>query len=361
MFADDPVVETAADELEIEEGRRLARRMYVPRMLGLALGAVCIGGGLWEVGVPPWVWALLAFNALVWPHIAYRLARRSRNPMRAELRNLTLDSACGGAWIAAMHFSLAPSLVLVAMLAMDKAAIGGIKLLARCLAAQLAAAVLVAFVAGIEPQLKQSGPAERFSTAPLLLFYPVMVGFTAYRLARRVRRQNQELRELSATDGLTGLPNHTSWQRAVEREFARARRYEQPAAVLMLDLDHFKAINDVHGHATGDAVLRAVAEVLGQLLRGQDVPGRYGGEEFGLLLPGTSRAGAEAIAERIRARLDSRVMIPERGLRVTASIGCAALEAGDASAAAWIARADRALYRAKAAGRNRWMSDAAAA
>ena len=134
MFADDPVVETAADELEIEEGRRLARRMYVPRMLGLALGAVCIGGGLWEVGVPPWVWALLAFNALVWPHIAYRLARRSRNPMRAELRNLTLDSACGGAWIAAMHFSLAPSLVLVAMLAMG------------ALASAAAAATLLALV-----------------------------------------------------------------------------------------------------------------------------------------------------------------------------------------------------------------------
>ena len=353
--------ESAADELKIEEGRRLARRMYLPRLLGVMLSAVCIGGGLWEVGAPGWVWALLFLNALVWPHIASLIARRARDPWRAELRNLMFDSACGGAWIAAMHFSLAPSLVLVAVQAMDKAAAGGTKLLARCLAAQLAAAALVAFAAGIEPQLKQSGPAARFSSAPLLLCYPVMVGCTAYRLGRRVRRQNVELRALSATDALTGLPHHTAWQRAVEREFARARRYNQPAAVLMLDLDHFKAINDVHGHATGDAVLRAVGEILSQLLRAQDVAGRYGGEEFGLLLPGTTQAGAEAIAERIRARLDSRVMIPEHGLRVTTSIGCAALEPRDASATAWIARADRALYRAKAAGRNRWVSDALAA
>jgi diguanylate cyclase len=353
--------ESAADELRIEEGKRLARRMYLPRLLGVSLSAVCIGGGLWEVGAPAWVWALLVLNALVWPHIACLISRRARDPWRAELRNLMFDSACGGAWIVAMHFSLAPSLVLVAVQAMDKAAAGGTKLLARCLAAQLAAVVLVALAAGIEPQLKESGPAARFGSAPLLLCYPVMVGCTAYRLGRRVRRQNHELRALSATDALTGLPHHTAWQRAVEREFARARRYGQPAAVLMLDLDHFKSINDVHGHGTGDAVLREVAGILGQLLRAQDVAGRYGGEEFGLLLPGTSQAGAEAIAERIRARLDSRVMIPEHGLRVTTSIGCAALQPGDASAAAWIARADRALYRAKAAGRNRWVSDAIAA
>jgi diguanylate cyclase len=361
MSAQNPAGESAADELKIEEGRRLARRMYPPRLLGVMLSAVCIGGGLWEVGAPAWVWALLVLNALVWPHLAYPIARRARDPWRAELRNLMFDSACGGAWIAAMHFSLAPSVVLVAVLAMDKAAVGGTKFLLRCIAAQVAAAALVAFAAGIEPQLNQSGLVARLSSVPLLLCYPVMVGCTAYRLARRVRRQNRELRELSATDGLTGLPHHSAWQRAVEREFARARRYGQPAAVLMLDLDHFKSINDIHGHAIGDAVLRAVAGILSQMLRAQDVAGRYGGEEFGLLLPGTSQAGAEAMAERIRARLDSRVMIPERGLRVTTSIGCAALEPGDLSPAAWIARADRALYRAKAAGRNRWVSDAVAA
>jgi diguanylate cyclase len=353
MSEEDPADATAPAERRTEEGRRLARRMYLPRTFGLALGAVCIGGGLWELNGSPWLWVLLALNTLAWPHLAYRLALRSRDPYRAELRNLTFDSICGGIWIAAMHFNLAPSAVLVAMLAMDKAAVGGMKFLARCLAAQLAAVAIVAFAAGIELQLLQSGNVARFATVPLLVFYPIMVGLTAYRLARRVRRQNEQLRALSATDGLTGLPNHTSWEQAVEREFARCQRSGHPSAVLMLDLDHFKSINDKHGHATGDAVLRKIAEILRSILRAHDVPGRYGGEEFGVLLPGCDAAGAEAIAERIRKRLEAAALGPGRVLRVTTSIGCAALDAGDAGAAAWITRADRALYRAKTAGRNR--------
>ena len=344
-------------ERRAEEGRRFALRMYLPRTLGLALGAVCIGGGFWEMDAPLWRWTLLAVIAGGWSHFAYRLALRSRDPYRAELRNLMLDSAWGGVFIALMQFNLAPSAVLFSMLAMDKVAVGGPKFLARCLAAQLAAAVVVAVAAGIEPQLLPSGSVARFATLPLLLCYPIMVGLTAYELARRVRRQNEQLWALSATDGLTGLPNHTTWEQAVEREYARCRRGGHPAAVLMLDLDHFKAINDSHGHPVGDTVLREVAEILRNALRAQDLPGRYGGEEFGVLLPGSGTVAATAIAERIRKRLEAASIEPKRGLRVTASIGCAALDASDSGAAAWIARADRALYRAKATGRNRSICD----
>src|SRR5688572_27366456 len=154
-------------EWGIEEGRRFARRIYLPRVAGVALVALCVGGGLWEAGAPPWVWALLALQTLAWPHLAYRLALRSRDPHRAELRNLMLDSAGGGVWIAAMHFSLAPSAVLAAMLAMDKAAVGGTRFLARGLAAQVAAAAVVALAAGIEPQLLQSGNVARIASLPL--------------------------------------------------------------------------------------------------------------------------------------------------------------------------------------------------
>src|SRR6185503_4853523 len=238
------------------------------------------------------------------PHLACWVAMRSRDPYRAELNNLTLDSTYGGIWMAVMHFNLAPSVILLAMLAMDKAAVGGPRFLARCLGAQAFAAFAVAFVFQIEPQILQSGNVARIASVPLLVIYPIMVGLTAYRLARRVRQQNLELAALSSTDGLTRLPNHTAWLEAVEREFARAKREEQPAAVLMIDLDHFKRINDSHGHPAGDEVLRGVAEVLREALRAQDVPGRYGGEEFGVLLPGSDAAGAEAIAERIRRKIE---------------------------------------------------------
>lgn len=336
-----------------EEGRRFALRMYLPRTVGLALGALAIGGGLYEIDAPAWLWVLLVVNLFGWPHLAYAIARRSRDPYRAELRNLMTDSAFGGAWIAVMQFNLAPSAILVAMLAMDKAAVGGVKFLARCLLAQAAALLVVALAAGVEFRPMQSEMVARLAAVPLLMVYPVMVGLTANRLARRVREQNRLLSELSRIDGLTRLLNRQAWEDAASGEHARCRRTRVAASLLMLDVDHFKAINDRHGHPAGDAVLRAVAQILRDSVRQEDVPGRYGGEEFGVVLPNTNAAGAAVVAERVRARVEAAVL--ERGARIrgTVSIGFAELEAGDADCAAWIARADRGLYAAKEAGRNR--------
>ncbi|HYR32686.1 MAG TPA: diguanylate cyclase [Burkholderiales bacterium] len=341
-------------EHSLEQGQRFVRRMYLPRVLGAGVGAVCIGGGLWEIGAPLWVWLILAAQCYVWPHLAYRIARRSRDPYRAELHNLMLDSATGGAWVAAMGFNLVPSAVVVAMLAMDKAAVGGLRFLGRCLIAQVVATALVALATGFPLHLA-SGLAAVVASLPLLIAYPVTVGYTAYRLARRVRQQNDVLSTLSTIDGLTRLLNRTHWEQAVATEFQRCRRIGHSSAVLMLDIDHFKAVNDEHGHQAGDAALTAVAAILQDTLRLHDVAGRYGGEEFGVVLPGINTGGASAIAERIRRRIEQAVVEQRRGLRVTISIGYAALTPDDNDHGAWIARADRALYAAKAAGRNRCM------
>ncbi len=297
-----------------DEGLRFARRMYLPRTLGLALGAVCIGGALWQQGAPPLVWAALMVNTLVWPHIAYPLAGHSRSPYRAELRNLMVDSASGGAWVAVIGLNLVPSAVLISMLATM---------------------------------------LEAIASLPLLIAYPITVGFTTYRLARRVRQQNQLLAALSSTDGLSKLLNRSHWEGVVASEFQRCRRIGHPSAVMMIDIDHFKAINDRHGHPVGDEVIRAVAGILRDTLRLHDVPGRYGGEEFGVVLPGTDGRGAEAIAERIRARIESAVLEAHNGVRATVSIGVAAFDPRSADYAEWMAHADRALYRAKETGRNR--------
>jgi diguanylate cyclase (GGDEF)-like protein len=121
----------------------------------------------------------------------------------------------------------------------------------------------------------------------------------------------------------------------------------------MIDIDHFKAINDRHGHLVGDAVIRSIARILRGALRLHDVPGRYGGEEFGVVLPGTDIQGATLLAERIRTRIESAVLHSATAARTTASLGVAQFEVRDADHEDWIARADRALYAAKAAGRNR--------
>jgi len=340
----------------LDDGLRFAQRMYRLRPLGLALGAVCVGGALWDQGANALVWVALGVNALVWPHIAYWLARRSGDPYRAERRNLMADSASGGAWMAMIGFSAAPSAVILTMMAMDKVSVGGLRFLGRCLAVQAAAAAVVAMARGFELHL-QSSTLERVASLPLLVVYPIAIGLATYRLARRVRRQNKTLAALSSTDGLSGLLNRSHWEAVVASEFQRCRRIGHPSTLMMIDIDHFKSINDRYGHPVGDEVIRAIAGILRGALRVQDVPGRYGGEEFGVILPGTGIQGAEMLAERIRTRIESAVLEPTREVRATASLGVAAFDPRDADQVDWIARADRALYMAKESGRNRTARD----
>jgi diguanylate cyclase (GGDEF)-like protein len=136
---------------------------------------------------------------------------------------------------------------------------------------------------------------------------------------------------------------------------ARVRRYEENATLLMLDLDHFKQVNDRFGHASGDEVLRHFAALTRDTLRRLDLLGRIGGEEFAILLPGTDIVGARSSAERLRQRIASTPAITSRGLKITftVSIGLTALAVTDDHAEHTLARADSALYQAKTSGRNR--------
>jgi diguanylate cyclase (GGDEF)-like protein len=166
---------------------------------------------------------------------------------------------------------------------------------------------------------------------------------------------NTEARELlvrqASTDPLTGLAHHGAFHEALADEARRAERYGHPLSLAVIDLDHFKAVNDAHGHSTGDNVLREVAGRLRGRARSIDVTGRVGGEEFAWLMPETDVAGAAAGAERLRAEI-SRSRIGPVG-RLTASFGVAELVAGDEDGSDLFRRADAALYRAKNKGRDR--------
>jgi diguanylate cyclase (GGDEF)-like protein len=153
-------------------------------------------------------------------------------------------------------------------------------------------------------------------------------------------------------DGLTGLANRRAASDALHAEAARAERLGTPLSVVLADLDGFKDVNDAHGHAVGDAVLRAFAAVLRETLRESDVAGRWGGEEFLLLLPGADEEGAAQLAERVRVALAERGIPSAPELRVTASFGVAEY-AGETNTEELVAAADGALYRAKRAGKDR--------
>jgi diguanylate cyclase (GGDEF)-like protein len=171
---------------------------------------------------------------------------------------------------------------------------------------------------------------------------------------QRMTDANQRLRELSNRDPLTGVANRRCFLEQLEAELARYKRFGSPVAVLMLDIDWFKRVNDTHGHAMGDAVLRHLAELTKGRLRGIDLFGRLGGEEFGILLPGTDGPGAWQFADRFRRDVAETPIKSCAGtIPITISIGVAELAQGDATADGVLARADAALYRAKEGGRNR--------
>jgi len=164
----------------------------------------------------------------------------------------------------------------------------------------------------------------------------------------RLNEVNAELEVLAERDPLTGVYNRRRLLERLEEEVERSRRGSTPMAVCMLDVDHFKQVNDRHGHQAGDEVLRQVANTIAASLRSIDSLGRYGGEEFVLVLPQTPRAGAREKAERVRGAIDLSCPCGEP---LTVSIGVADYQPGD-SVDTLLARADAALYEAKARGRN---------
>jgi len=164
------------------------------------------------------------------------------------------------------------------------------------------------------------------------------------------------LADLSNRDPLTGLSNRRNFEMVLEREIDRVARAGEPALLLVLDIDHFKRVNDSHGHASGDLVIKAVATAIQQAVRPMDTVARIGGEEFGVVLPNCPSSFGPTVAERIRAQVEA-TLVPismTEKLQVTVSLGGAyAPQWVRSSPLLWVERADRQLYRAKAEGRNR--------
>ena len=188
-----------------------------------------------------------------------------------------------------------------------------------------------------------------------------LAGFAIGQREDTLAAKNEELQKLSAqlaaesrTDALTGIPNRRAFDDEYGRALATSIRYGTPLTVVMIDLDRFKRLNDTHGHAVGDVVLRHVANVLDGERREGDLLARYGGEEFVCALPHTSAEQAAAWAERVRRVLaEGRVATEAGHLAVTASFGVAARSSGITTPTALLSAADTALYQAKEEGRNR--------
>lgn len=337
-----------------ESGQRLDRlpwRTYRLRVLGMGLALLPIAVVLRELEAGPTVWAWAALTCVAWPHIAFLWARRSGDPFRAELRNFVIDSAIAGSWVPMMHFNLLPSAVLLTVVTADKINSGIRGLWLRSLPALAIALSASALFNGLAFS-PHTSMAVILACLPIMAIHTLTVSASTYRLVRRLQRQNLRLDELARHDTLTGLANRAHWQAQANRLLQRHQEEGQSATLLLLDLDHFKPINDRYGHAAGDEVLRAVADRIRWHLGERGHAGRLGGDEFAIALA-MGPSAAEAFAENLRSAIEGLAFPAWPGLHCSASIGLAPPPDAGLGLREWMEVADRALYSAKAAGRNR--------
>tara|TARA_R110002074_G_scaffold402287_1_gene606200 strand:- start:18448 stop:19428 length:981 start_codon:yes stop_codon:yes gene_type:complete len=164
---------------------------------------------------------------------------------------------------------------------------------------------------------------------------------------------NKKLEILSKTDHLTQLNNRGAWESDLEKEFHRVKRNKHPCSVVMFDIDHFKKVNDTYGHQAGDEVIRRTSKLLKEMMRKSDIAGRYGGEEFAVILPDTGSANALVFTERLRQRIEMEVVeYEEFKIKITISLGISELTKDCESYQAWLEQSDKALYVCKESGRN---------
>lgn len=336
-------------------GVNFVRRIYPPRIFGMALAFPSVAVVLYQHQAPWHFWVFAVFVAFLWPHLAYFIAANSERPTLAEYRNLMVDSIFAGVFVPMLSFNLLPALVLVTMVSLDNMTVGGWRLFLKGLVATVISMLVgwqwVAFIWGgfafrLEPDM-----LTLIASAPIMVVFPLSIGVISFRLSRRLVRQREQLEKISRTDGLSQLNNRRYWEESVYREFERHKRSGSPLSLIMIDIDYFKQVNDKYGHVAGDQMIREISDLFAEAVRQADVVGRYGGEEFGLLLPDTDIKGALLFAERLRLGVQTLTVKPY-GVRCTISLGVAEVDSDVKKYRQLIERADKALYEAKRNGRN---------
>ena len=330
----------------------------------------------------PWTMAWMAAQFLLYPHAVYQVAKRANNPLAAEIRNMLLDAFAFGLWSAILEFPLWITYSLWTCAVMGLVAFRGLQGALQASAAMALGGLLVLGWSGVRFSPQTDGLVTLMCMASLAL-YLFFFSLTANRRVvalRAIRQQliqsetalQQQLHEVQSLqslltqqvncDPLTGLYNRRYLTETMGRELARCMREGQPLCVLMIDIDHFKRVNDTYGHQAGDEVLKQLGLILVHDVRGSDLACRYGGEEFLVLFPNMALAAAQARAEQYSQKVEAaRFSVGASEIRMQLSIGVAGFPEHASTPEGLIQAADLALYEAKRQGRNRVVVHALAA
>lgn len=338
-------------------------RSFLYLMLFAALAA-----HLWTTGASPGLWTLLAAQYLLYPQFAYWRARLSKDQRSAEMVNLQIDVVLGALWSAGLGFPLWISFTIFAGNCSNMVVFYGYRGLTKLVVGSGIGLGLV-FASGRWPPLHlETNLATTLLCIAALTLYGVSFAQDGYKRAmdqhrskEKLRAQFEEIRTLQAQlqeqavrDPLTGLFNRRHLDVALGAALERCRAKGTPLALLLFDIDHFKQINDAHGHAAGDAILQMLAQLMLRHVRPQDIACRYGGEEFLVVMADISIETAHQRADALRQAFEkARARYGDGDISATVSCGVAGYLDHSVAADALIQRADQALYLAKAQGRNR--------
>lgn len=335
-----------------------------------ALLAVVFGLHLLDVQAAPWTWGLMLAHFFAYPHLVYWFAARQADAAQqrdAELRNMVLDVALYTLWIIGLGFPLWPGFILAIAASMSMVAYRGLRGLGYVALGLLAGLALGIPVFQPLPWQPQTSSLVTTLCMALLTVFLLMYAQDAfvrslglYQSRQQTRKQLEEIRMLQARlqdavmrDPLTGLHNRRCLSDLLPSALARCRRQGLPLTLVMVDIDHFKRINDEHGHLGGDAVLRQLGRLLLAHVREGDLVCRMGGEEFLVVLENVGIQPASQRAEALRLAFAGLVVAHEdQAIRTTMSCGLASFPAHGGDIQTLLREADLALYDAKDGGRN---------
>lgn len=363
-----------------QQHRWVVANGYRVRIAAFALACLPIGLHIWPRGYGAAVWGLVVLQFLIYPHLLHWRTRTAKDAERAELGNMVADAVTCGAWAAGLGFPLWISTAMFLANLLNHTITRGASGILICLLAFTAGALASTTVIAFHVSTDTNGLVTLFSMIALAVYLSLIgIEFFAYTrqlhsvqdildqqritledanaiLHDQIEKINdlqEKLREQANRDSLTGLFNRRYLEGTLEREMARCRRERAPLSMVLIDVDHFKLVNDTYGHQAGDEVLRVFAKLLMEHARTEDIVCRYGGEEFLLVLPKMPLDIAlERATQLLKLFEETIVSYGELRIRITASIGIATTPGHADSVDDLIRCADQALYQAKRRGRN---------
>ena len=350
------------------------RMNHKNRSVNFVLVALVLGLHMAGQSLGPVAWVLLTLQFAIYPQLAYAVASRSKHPFQAEMRNMQFDALCFGAWSGGLMFPLWITFILLIACTVNLTLFGGARGVKQGFALFGVGALAAGAGQGFAIQAGTSPWATGLSIA-LVTGFLILISLENHRRSMLLHaskqslrhnetvltQQLQDIRDLHAQvrnqaihDALTGLHNRWHLNEVIERDIARYAREGQKMSFLLIDIDHFKHVNDTYGHQVGDDVLSQTASLLAARARSSDFLCRYGGEEFLLVLHGADTTAAHAMAEDLRTTYAATGLVSrQHTIHKTLSIGLATFPADGSTSDALLQAADQALYRAKRNGRNR--------